>query len=776
VSSQGQVPRRVLVVSADIGGGHHATGRALQERVERRWPGSRVRWVDTLDLMGRWVGPAFRRTYVTNVEVTPWLYEFFYSSLWRHRWFASASKRFVGAWAGRRLAPVLEEFDPDLILSTYPLGSAGLAWLRTYRGLAVPTGAWISDFAPHPFWVYAQLDLNVVVHPAAVATALAAEPAARVGVGEPPVLTRFHPGDRTAACHAFGFDPARKIALITCGSLGFGSVAPAARALSGLPDVQVVVVSGRNGRVLREVSRTERVRALGWVDDMPALLRAADVVITNAGGATALEAMATGVPVVMYQPIAAHGAANAALMTMCGASEICWTPDGLAACVRTQASRPRPATSDGVLPDLGLPALAAAPAVQQQRGTPMRPADAFFRYVDSPAVAQQIGAVIEFGPRSDGRPLTRGDLVALLQRRLPVLTTLRRRPVRRGFWRRPVWLIDPAVDAGTHVAEAVTLDQFWSTPLPPDRPPWQMLLTGGPDGATTLAVKLHHSLGDGLSVIGTLQRLFEPVSGAVPAGREERPLPPPRTAALRVLRGLFELAAAGRAPRSPLNGPLTGPRRRLVTVSLPAAELARAARRYGAGSVDLLCALVGEALCRTGAADGGPDRLRALFAVSLNRRTPSRTYGNWTGAVAIDLPVGPEPLAERTAEVRDQFRRHLAGGQPAAANLVMRVMGRLPAPVHAALARLVYSSRFSNVIVSYVARWAPPMALAGAPVRSVCPVVGLADGIRIGVGAVRWGDTTGIGVLLDASLGDLADRFADALRAAYEELRVAAHV
>jgi hypothetical protein len=75
-----------------------------------------------------------------------------------------------------------------------------------------------------------------------------------------------------------------------------------------------------------------------------------------------------------------------------------------------------------------------------------------------------------------------------------------------------------------------------------------------------------------------------------------------------------------------------------------------------------------------------------------------------------------------------------------------------------------------------VARWAPPMALAGAPLRSVCPVVGLADGVRIGAGAVRWGDMTGIGVLLDASLGDLADRFGDSLRAASAELRVSAHV
>ncbi|GAB3938924.1 hypothetical protein GCM10027614_20020 [Micromonospora vulcania] len=35
-----RIARRVLVVSADIGGGHDATGRALEERVHALWPGA----------------------------------------------------------------------------------------------------------------------------------------------------------------------------------------------------------------------------------------------------------------------------------------------------------------------------------------------------------------------------------------------------------------------------------------------------------------------------------------------------------------------------------------------------------------------------------------------------------------------------------------------------------------------------------------------------------------------------------------------------------------
>jgi UDP-N-acetylglucosamine:LPS N-acetylglucosamine transferase len=132
-------PRRVLIVSADIGGGHHAPGRALAAAVRERWPAAEVNWVDTLEAMH--AGPAFRWIYRANVETTPWLYDFFYDRIARYRWFARSSKWVTSVWAGRRLAPVLRRVRPDLILSTYPLGSGGLAWLRRHGRLPTPVGA-----------------------------------------------------------------------------------------------------------------------------------------------------------------------------------------------------------------------------------------------------------------------------------------------------------------------------------------------------------------------------------------------------------------------------------------------------------------------------------------------------------------------------------------------------------------------------------------------------------------------------------------------------------
>lgn len=335
-------PDRVLLVSAAMGEGHDAAGRAVAAAVAELWPDATVEWVDVLAALGHGTDSLFDRIYAGSVEHWPWLYEYYYGSLWRRPWFARAAKRFIGAWAGRRLEPLLARSRPDLVLSTFPMGSTGLEWLRRHRRLAVPTGAWICDFAPHPSWVHAGLDLNLVMHDVAVRPAQDAVPGAVVAVSAPPVSSWFRPGSRSAARHRLDLPDAMLCAVVSCGSLGFGRVGDTVQELlDGDPRWQVVVVSGRNDRQHAELARRfgdrQRVRVLGWVENMAELMTAADLVVTNAGGATALEALACGRAVVLHNPIAGHGRANAALLAEAGLVRVCSTPGELADLVRELA-------------------------------------------------------------------------------------------------------------------------------------------------------------------------------------------------------------------------------------------------------------------------------------------------------------------------------------------------------------------------------------------------------------------------------------------------------
>jgi UDP-N-acetylglucosamine:LPS N-acetylglucosamine transferase len=339
------VPRRALIVSADIGEGHNAAGRALEEAIARVWPGCRVGWLDALAALGPGSGRLARGFYVTQVQRTPRMYEFFFSAMWRHGWYLESTRRGMGQWFGRRMQAPIQAFDPNLIISTYPLGSAGLSWLRRHQQLSVPAGAWVPAFCPHPSWLYRNLDITYVMHRCALQVAVKAEPGLRVAVGALPVRDAFAPADQAAARARLDVELGRFVAVVCAGSLGLGRVGDAVSAVLAVgPGVQVVVVCGRNEALREELAgRGEpsgRLRVLGWTEDMPGWMTAADVVVGNAGGATGLEAVASGRPLVLFDPIAGHGRANAQLMASAGLAVLTRSPAELTAAVRRMIRDP----------------------------------------------------------------------------------------------------------------------------------------------------------------------------------------------------------------------------------------------------------------------------------------------------------------------------------------------------------------------------------------------------------------------------------------------------
>jgi hypothetical protein len=84
---------------------------------------------------------------------------------------------------------------------------------------------------------------------------------------------------------------------------------------------------------------------LGWTDDMPVLMAAADALVENAGGLSAMEAFAAGLPVISFQPIAGHGKDNAKYMAISGVSRYAHDDRELAEAL-TEATTPGQARDD----------------------------------------------------------------------------------------------------------------------------------------------------------------------------------------------------------------------------------------------------------------------------------------------------------------------------------------------------------------------------------------------------------------------------------------------
>ncbi|HEY0399901.1 MAG TPA: glycosyltransferase, partial [Acidimicrobiia bacterium] len=105
-----------------------------------------------------------------------------------------------------------------------------------------------------------------------------------------------------------------------------------------------VTVCGHDDRLRRRLDGRGLGRVLGWTDQMPQVMAAADVVVENAGGLTSLEAFATGVPVISYRPIPGHGRDNVASMRRAGVTTVPTDDAALVAAV-DRLSRPGPERS-----------------------------------------------------------------------------------------------------------------------------------------------------------------------------------------------------------------------------------------------------------------------------------------------------------------------------------------------------------------------------------------------------------------------------------------------
>jgi diacylglycerol O-acyltransferase len=262
------------------------------------------------------------------MQLTPPLQNLWYRAVADSEFVQWVYRELIGARVARALSGVVVNFRPDVVVSTYPLGTAGLSWLRRRGQLVAPVVAVLSDFAPHAFWIYPEMARYLVLNAHGRIAMGTLAPGVPVSVCAPLVAPSFRPpgaGDTAAARQRLGIPRDALAVLVSCGALGLGSVSAAADSvLAADPRCHAVVVCGRNRRLRAALrrKRTSRLTVLGWVDDMAKVMAGVDVVVNNAGGVTTAEALASGRALVMFRPIAGHGRACATAMRRAGLATV----------------------------------------------------------------------------------------------------------------------------------------------------------------------------------------------------------------------------------------------------------------------------------------------------------------------------------------------------------------------------------------------------------------------------------------------------------------------
>lgn len=284
-----------------------AVAHALERRYSHRLE---VRIEDVFALPPPSVAERLTRLYGPVIRLAPWLYGQLYHSLNHPRRYALFS-----AGASRRtrekLGHLLDAFRPDVIVSTHPLANRPLLDAVEATGRSIPVLALVSELVSvHVSWYEPRLSL--------LNTATTESFRAVLGLGADerqvrcvglPVDERFGHVDLPAPelRASMGLNPDLFTALLIGGGEGAGGLEAIVRAVQTIDlPIQLIVVCGRN-QALRQRLEQLPLRTpaciLGFVETIPELMHAADVIVTKGGPQSIAEALVAGKPIILTQTL-----------------------------------------------------------------------------------------------------------------------------------------------------------------------------------------------------------------------------------------------------------------------------------------------------------------------------------------------------------------------------------------------------------------------------------------------------------------------------------------
>jgi processive 1,2-diacylglycerol beta-glucosyltransferase len=318
---------RVLILTLSFGSGHIQAARAVSAEIMRHASDADVRIIDALAECRRLFRAAYVLPYWAMIRYAPWLWRRYFSSRLTH-----VSKQTAPPWAFRFGCPAvfraIAAFSPDVIVAAEVAACEMSAIAKALHLTDASIVSVITDHHAEPAWVNSENDAYLVPDEA-VAEQLRrwGASAEEIVVSGIPVDTRVHANlvNDGTKFHLPAISADRPVVLLMGGGMGPARIDRVARALcAGTTPMQIVAIAGHDRRARRRLQRVRgtalvSLDVLGWVDEVPALMRMTSVLVTKPGGVTTAEAALHGLPLVMFDPVPGPEESNAARIARAGA-------------------------------------------------------------------------------------------------------------------------------------------------------------------------------------------------------------------------------------------------------------------------------------------------------------------------------------------------------------------------------------------------------------------------------------------------------------------------
>jgi WS/DGAT/MGAT family acyltransferase len=435
-----------------------------------------------------------------------------------------------------------------------------------------------------------------------------------------------------------------------------------------------------------------------------------------------------------------------------------------------------------------------------------------------------VGGILIF----EGPPPSYDDLLEHITSRLHLVPRFRQKlsypPLQSG---RPFWIDDPNFNLEYHVRNSALpapgseeqlrrmASRVFSQQLDRTKPLWELWLVQGLTRKRfALVTKTHHALVDGVSGVDIATVLFDVKPVPQPAEDEDHwaPSPEPSRATL-IAKGVEDLLAtpvraarrietivehpeaavrqlghavegvgeigwnfANPAPKVPLNVEI-GSHRRFVSVRSDLAQFKKVKNALGGTVNDVILAVVTGALREWLHARGIRTEgleLRAQVPVSIRAQDERGQLGNRLAAMRAPLPVYIADPVRRLSTVSRAMSGLKQSKQALGAEVISRFNDFAPPTLLAQAARINFSTRLFNLVVTNVPGPQMPLYVLGRELEDIFPVGFLPPNQALFVAMMSYNGGINFGLLADYDSMDDVQLIADGIERSITELVEAA--
>lgn len=319
--------KKVIIFYASYGGGHLSAARSIKENIETNYEDIDVKLIDCMEYVNKTVNKITTKAYSEMAKKAPktWGRVYWKSQKGPLAQISTTSNKILSI----KLYKLLKDFEPNLIVSTHPFGSQMCAYLKKHGKLNAKIATVMTDYAPHDQWLVFNkyVDYYFVSHDGMKKElhekGIPNEKIFATGI---PLSNKFLlKYDKPTILKSFGLSPDKKTVLFFGGGefgLGKTQTFKIFKSFVECPEnIQIVAISGKNQKMkeafenlVESLNKKDSVKILEYTNQVPELMSISDLVVTKPGGLTTTESLASGLPIVVINPIPGQEEENASYL------------------------------------------------------------------------------------------------------------------------------------------------------------------------------------------------------------------------------------------------------------------------------------------------------------------------------------------------------------------------------------------------------------------------------------------------------------------------------